>query len=197
MIEENLPVKRERTLDLAMFPAAQDAGSRQDLTQEVMTALITWSSTFGLDAWAGHTCYMYGKPYVTERGAQANAEKYQAYQGYTMRRVKGEELADLDLEHDDIVWECAVDRRDRSQPIIEYGVVTRRDIDGLAELTRRNVRRRPESKDLDDYEIELKAFDSLSYLPLWRNPNNMARVRAIRRAHLSAFPLQGYEMGER
>lgn len=192
MALEKVPPAKASFLDPSHLPARFDAGDHREVDLAQAQHLVAWAANFGLDAWADHVCMMYGAPYVTEKGAIANAEKYQAYQGYEMRRVKGEELQDLGLEPDDIVWECAVDRRDRSHPIVEYGVVHRADLHHLEEQARRNLRKDPANAGLDDYDLEVRLVDRLSYLPLYRNPNNIARVRAIRRAHLTAFPLQGY-----
>ena len=58
----------------ALVPFPKDGGSGQAVAPTMVHALAVWSSQYGLDPFAGPVIYYFGQPYVTERGAVANAQ---------------------------------------------------------------------------------------------------------------------------
>ena len=191
MTQEKLPAIRRATLDLATFPALQDAGDRRTITPAMLHALIQWSANYGLDPWQGHTCYMYGKPYVTEKGAMANAKRYTEYAGHACRLIPQADHEARGFGKEDMVWECTVWVRGLDHPVIEYGEVTEVELQMLKAQVERNVREEARNFGKSPAELERLVFERLQFLPLTKSPGKMARARAIRRAHLLAFPLKG------
>ena len=188
---ENQPTKdlHPSKLNLAMFPANQDAGDLSKVVPVMAVALIEWSKQYGLDAWAGHTCFMYGKPYVTERGAIANAQKSKDYRGFATIPVPDSSFTKLGYPDALVMWLCSISRGGWPEVIAEYGVVTQTEINELKAKTQRNLLRDPRNQHLSPQELETLLNEKLSYLPLFRIPSTMARTRAIRRAHLVAFAI--------
>ncbi len=177
-------------LDLAMFPGAKDAGDYHEITPLAAQALITYAERYGLDAWAGHVSYMYGKPYITEKGAMANAEKHKEYKGFSATMTTKEERKALDLKPDDLAWTCNVYRSDRDHPTIEYGIVYDWELQELQDQVSERLLREMKGREVDGPTHERMVLDKLSYLPLYRRPGHQAYIRAIKRAHLAAFALE-------
>ncbi len=184
-----LPAKRDIFLNLEMFPGAKDAGDYHQITPTQALGLITYAQRYGLDAWAGHVCYMYGKPYVTEKGAMANAEKSKAYKGFSATMTSKEEREALRLSKEDLSWSCTVYRSDRDKPATEYGIVYDSELQELHKQVSDRLLRDMRGKEVDAQTHERMVLEKLSYLPLYRRPGQQAYIRAIRRALLLAFPL--------
>lgn len=192
MTQKQLPATQDKSMMFRAFPANTDAGDRKAISIEAARALISWAAKYGLDAWANHACYMYGKPYVTEKGALANALGGKGYKGFTWRKLKGEELQELGAPDSVACWECSVFVEGYPNPIVEIGEVTQSELDTLRNRIRWSIAKEQSAERHSDQDIEAMTDDRLMYLPLWRTPSTMARARAIRRAHLLAFPLKGY-----
>ncbi len=184
-----LPAKRDISLNLEMFPGAKDAGDYHQVSATQAWALIAYAQRYGLDAWAGHVSYMYGKPYITEKGAMANAEKSKAYKGFSAVMAGKDERKGLNLKPDDLAWTCTVYRSDRDQQATEYGIVYDSELQELHKQVSDRLLRDMRGKEVDAPTHERMVMEKLSYLPLYRRPGHMAYIRAIRRAHLTAFPL--------
>jgi len=178
----------DKTRSLSMFPGKQDAGNRANITREAAIVLINWAKQYGLDAWSGHVCYMYGQPYIEERGALYNANRKKGYRGYSVQVVHEEEYALLGYPDAIAIWVCHVWLDGREASITEWGVVDKAEIDKLRRQVEATVRKEHEKAPLDENLIANIVADKLSYLPLCRSPSTQARTRAIRRAHLKAFP---------
>lgn len=192
MTQKQIAKPTDKTMMFRAFPALTDAGTRQSISIEAARALISWAAKYDLDAWAGHVCYMYGKPYVTEKGALANAMGGKGYKGFTWRKLKGEDLEELASPDVVACWECAVFVEGYPNPVVELGEVRQVELDMLKAQVMRNLAKEMSAERHSDQDIEALAEDRLIYLPLWRQPSQQARTRAIRRAHLVAFPLRGY-----
>lgn len=154
-------------LDMALFPAKDDAGDRKQITAQAAITLLVWAEGYGLDAWQGHVCYMHGKPYVTEHGAVANALKYPEYGGFALTPVSPDDLERKGFSPGSWVWECTVRAKGGEMSFSAYGEVTEEEVQRL-------VADNP---------------DKAQYLPIVKSPRKIAQARAIRRAHLLAFPL--------
>jgi len=141
----------------------------------------------------GHVAIMYGKPYLTEKGAVANAASSPDYNGYDVEHVPQKELKDHGLEREDIAWVCRVYTKGRDHPITELGVVTQVELTRLREKVIANLKRDKNTQNLTESALEFQADARLRYLPLYVHPGNQARVRAIRRAHTLAVPLKRQE----
>lgn len=178
----------DKTRSLSMFPARQDAGDRKFITRELAIALINWAKQYGLDAWSGHVCYMYGQPYIEERGALYNAGKKKSYQGYSIEVVPEAEYAELGYPEAIAIWKCNVFIKEHVGAITEWGVVDKAEIDKLRRGVEATVRKEHGPGAIDETLLQNIVADKLSYLPLCRAPSTQARTRAIRRAHLKAFP---------
>lgn len=163
-----LPVEK---LDLAIFPAKEDAGDRRAIDAARAIALITWAKGYGLDPWQGHVVYYFGKPYVTEKGAVTNARNYPDYSGFTLINVPPEDREARGFDRDGYVYECTIWIKGRDLPLVEYGEVGTEEID----------------------KCRAAYGDKAQFLPVVNFPGKIARSRAIRRAHLLAFPLKKVE----
>ncbi len=180
-------------LSMALFPAGQDAGDHRAITRQQALALIAWSGRYGLDAWAGHTCYMYGRPYVRVEGALYLGRRSESYRGYSVSPMGPEDRTLHGYALDDVVYECIVDDRLLDQGVREVGAVTEMERD-LAKLQcRTNAERDLAGKQATEAMIELETLRRQLTLPILRNPAQQAETRAIRRAHLRAYPLEGYQ----
>jgi len=67
-------------------------------------------------------------------------------------------------------------------------VVESSEIAKLKRQVEATVRKEHSQGTIDETLLQSIVADKLSYLPLCRAPSTMARTRAIRRAHLKAFP---------
>lgn len=179
----------DKTRSMSMFPGKQDAGDRRPITREAAIALINWAKQYGLDAWSGHVCYMYGQPYIQERGMLYHANRQKNYRGYSTLPVQEAHYIELGYPDAISVWECSVFLTGDRAPITEWGVVDKAEIDKLRRQVEASVRKEHQSGTIDETTIAMIVADKLSYLPLCRAPSTMARTRAIRRAHLKAYPI--------
>ena len=184
----------DKTRSLAMFPGKLDAGDRKPVSREGAIALINWAKQYGLDAWSGHVCYMYGQPYITERGVLYNSTKQRDYRGYSVEPIKESQYADYGYPDALAMWSCTVWIKDREHPICEWGVVDKSEIDKLKRQVEASVRKEHSAARIDETLLQNIVADKLSYLPLCRAPSTMARTRSIRRAHLKAYPFGPPEM---
>lgn len=178
----------DKTRSLSMFPGKQDAGDRRMISREAAIALINWAKQYGLDAWSGHCCYMYGQPYAEEKGVLYHCNGQKNYQGYMVTVVKEAQYEELGYKDAISVWECNVFVKGYVQPITEWGVVDNTEIMKLRRQVEVGVRKEHQAGTVDETTIQNLVTDKLSYLPLCRYPSTQARTRAIRRAHLKAFP---------
>ena len=158
----------EIKLPATMFPAAKDGGENKVLSIAQVEALIAWGKNYGLDAWQGHVLYMYGKPYVTERGAVANAQTYPEYNGFVTMSLDPDAREARGLARDGYAYLCAVYIKSREHPIEDFGEVSMEEIERAKE----------------------RYGEGVKFLPIFNSPAKMAYARAIRRAHLLAFPLK-------
>jgi len=178
----------DKTRSLAMFPGKQDAGDRRMISREAAIALINWAKQYGLDAWSGHCCYMYGQPYIEEKGVLYHANHQKTYRGYITIPIKEVDYAELGYPDAISIWECTVFLGGDWQPIREWGVVDNAEIMRLRRQVEVGVRKEHQAGTIDEATIQNLVTDKLSYLPLCRYPSTQARTRAIRRAHLKAYP---------
>lgn len=192
MTQKQLAKPTDKTMMFKAFPALTDAGDGHQITIEEARSLISWAAKYDLDAWAGHVCYMYSKPYVTEKGALANAQKDKRYRGFVYPSINDADIKALGYPDPIAAWACEVYIDGFPNPITEYGVVTQSELDILKVRMWRNIAKQQHAEKYSDQDIESIVLDRLMYIPLWRQPSTMARARAIRRAHLLAFPLKGY-----
>ncbi len=188
MSQQLTPELIDKTRSLSMFPGKQDAGDRRIISREAAIALINWAKQYGLDAWSGHVCYMYGQPYINERGVLYHANRQKAYRGYSISPVPQSQYADLGYPNALAIWECNVYLKDREGAITEWGVVEESEIAKLRRQVEAGVRKEHGQGTIDETLVQNIVADKLSYLPLCHAPSTMARTRAIRRAHLKAFP---------
>jgi len=188
MSQSYLPELVEKGKPMAMFPGKQDAGTRKFITKDAAVFLINWAKQYGLDAWSGHVCYMYEQPYIEEKGVLYHANHQKAYRGYSISPVPQSQYADLGYPNALAIWECNVYLKDREGAITEWGVVEEAEIEKLKRQVEASVRKEHGTGTIDETTIQNIVADKLSYLPLCRAPSTMARTRAIRRAHLKAFP---------
>ena len=152
----------------ALVPFTKDGGSGQAIAPVMAHALAVWSERYGLDPFAGQVIYYFGQPYVTEKGAIANACNSERYMGFSCSMLGPEEMKRMRLDPNcDIAYMCCVHIKDYKEPVVEYGEVRQTEID----------------------EASRKFGANAPFLPIVRFPVKMARARAIRRAHLIAFPL--------
>ncbi len=152
----------------ALVPFAKDGGSGTIVAPAVLEGLVAWSEQYGLDAYAGQTLVMYGQPYITEKGAVANAMRHPKYRGFSVALVATERMKEMKLDtSNDIAYECMVHMDGYHSPIVEYGEVTQAEVNAAM----------------------AKFGSNAPFLPLVKSPGKMARARAIRRAHLLAVPL--------
>ena len=96
----------------------------------------------------------------------------------------------LGLVTDDLAWTCSVLRSDRDLPIVEYGIVYDSELQELHKQVSERLLREMKGREVDAATHERLVLERLSYLPLYRRPGHQAYIRAIRRAHLAAFPLE-------
>ena len=152
---------------LTHFPARQDGANRQVLTLDQVRYLIEWARNAGLDAWKGHVCMYYGKPYVTISGRLANAFASGQFAYMNSWRANKDEKAELGYAQEDKVFFAEVKRRDMERPVQCWGVVTDQEV---------------------KQAIAKSGQDAL-YLPIVKSPQHLAEKRALARALDRAFPL--------
>ena len=176
MTQEHIPPQRSLIPPKApetreIIPFNRDGGTGESIAPDLVRALILYGQKYSLDPYAGELIYFYNQPYVTERGAVHNAIRSGKYRGHAISLVPPEERKAMGLGDQDIIYRCEVWVKGIEEPVVEFGEVTWKE--GQEALER--------------YK------DRAQYLPLVRSPGKMARARAIRRAHLLAFPLKGEE----
>ena len=193
MTQEIAQPTAKDTLNLHMFPARVDAGEGAEITQAAALALLVWAESYGLDAWAGHVCLMYGKPYVTMPGAIANASKHPDYAGCALRPMDKATRQALDLQEKDSAWIAQVWRKGIEHSFEAHGVVTAQERAQLRERMLANAKKDPRNMPKTDAEMEGLVNLRLSYIPIWTRPGMQAQARAVRRAHLLAYPIRGLE----
>jgi len=153
--------------EMAQFPIRIDAGDFREITPAAQIALIAWAEHYGLDAWAGHVVYYFGKPYVTADGYLWRAKTQPTFRGITTSWASAEVIKALRLLDIDYVWEaCVYDDRFR-EPIKAYGAVTAGEI----HAARESLKGKAET------------------LPIVRKPWGIAEKRAIRSALKLAYPI--------
>jgi len=154
--------------ELALAPFNLDGGDGKEITLDQARYLIAWSRRYDLDPFAGHTVFMFGKPYVTEKGALHWAQRKEGYRGFVWRPLRKDEYEEWGIPEDtEAAILCQVYCALRSEPVTEVGYVTHREI----------------------VELERKHGSKAQYLPIVKSPREQAKARAIRKAHLRAFPL--------
>ena len=164
-----IPPKAEATREIVPF--TRDGGTGELLAPDLVKALVLYGQKYSLDPYAGELIYFYNQPYVTERGAVHNAIRSGRYRGHAVSLVPAEERKAMGLADNDYVYRCEVWVKDVEEPVAEFGEVTWKEV----------------QEALERYK------DRAQYLPIVKSPGKMARARAIRRAHLLAFPLKGGE----
>lgn len=152
-----------------LIPFNRDGGTGEVLAPDLVKALILYGEKYGLDPFGGELIYYFGQPYVTERGAVHNAIRSGQYRGHALSLVTPEERKAMGLGDQDIAYRCEVWVKGVEQPVVEFGEVTDKEV----------------REALERYK------DRAQYLPIVKSPGKQARARAIRRAHLLAFPLKG------
>lgn len=167
MTQQHSLLPREREKPKGLVPFDRDGGDRKLLLPDQLQALIAWSERYNLDPWAGHVILYYGKPYVTEKGAMAWARRHKEYRGHALSLVPLQECKAMGLGDQDIAYRCEVFVASLDHPVVEFGEVRWEEVQ----------------------EAISKWKEDAYYLPLVKAPGKMARARAIRRAHLLAFPL--------
>jgi len=159
--------QERRGLSLSIAPFATDGGDGKPIPREKAEHLVRWAHLYALDPWAGHVIIMYGRPFITAEGALARARANPRYEGYTLRALEEAEKEELGVPKDAWAYECAVIVKGDRHPIVEWGVVTREEVE----------------------EAKARAGERARFLPIVKAPWAQAQARAIRRAHLRAFPL--------
>jgi len=167
----------------------RDAGDAHPLTGEQIRLALWFAQTYNLDPYQGQVAIMYGRPYLTERGAVANAARNPDYNGHDLEHVPQADLEGLNLTREDVAWICRVYHKGREHPTTDIGVVTHQELVELRGKVFRNLRSEQRSQNLTDAALEQQVDQRLRYLPLYTTPGKMAMARAVRRAHTLAFPL--------
>lgn len=174
MTEGHIPPQRSLPLPKPpetreIIPFNRDGATGEILAPDLVRALVLYGQKYGLDPYAGELIYYYGQPYVTEKGAVHIAVRSGRYRGHAVSIVPPEERKAMGLQDGDMAYRCEVWVKDVEQPVVEFGEVTAREVQ----------------------EVQERYKDRAQYLPIFKFPGKMARARAIRRAHLLAFPLKG------
>ena len=167
MTQQHSLISREGAKPKELVPFDRDGGDRKLLLPDQVQALVTWAERYDLDPWAGQVILYYGKPYVTERGAMAWARRHKEYRGHALSLVPPQECKAMGLGEQDIVYRCEVFVAGLDRPVVEFGEVRWEEVQ----------------------EAISKYKEDAYYLPIVKAPGKQARARAIRRAHLLAFPL--------
>ena len=155
------------------FPSRTDAGTYKEITADQARFLVSWAKAYGLDAWLGHVCFIFGKPYFQVSGRIFNAHRSRMFGGMATRPLGEEAVTHAGFKPGDYVWEAEVWRKDWDRPVVELGVVTQEEIERLKQ-------EKPESA---------------RFLPVVKVPSLMAEKRALARALDRAFPL-GLDLAE-
>lgn len=155
-------------LNRTHFPGLVDGGDGKELQATAAAFLVRYATAYGLDAWQGHVVLFFGQPFVTEKGAIANAQKYgKLYRGFNAYPMTPLRLEQHGKPSGTYGWECEVLQQGRA-PLHEWGFVEPEEISTL----------------------KIKFGARAQFLPIVKHPGTMARARAVRRAHILAFPLQ-------
>lgn len=185
LLSQKAPETRE------IIPFNRDGGTGEIMAPDLVRALVLYGQKYGLDPYAGELIYYYGQPYVTERGAVHNAVRSGQYGGHALTIVPPEERKAMSLEDGDMAYRCEVFIKGVAQPVIEFGEVTAKELAAVQEQVKLAVARDRDFRETTPAQQEREIIRRLQFLPLMKSPGKMARARAIRRAHLLAFPLKG------
>ena len=196
MTQEHIPPQRSLITPRAeapreIIPFDRDGATGEVLGPDLVRALILYGQRYGLDPYAGELIYYRGLPYVTERGAVHNAVRSQRYRGHAVSIVPPEERKAMGLQDGDIAYRCEVWVKDVAEPIVEFGEVTAAELEQTKTQVASAVARDRDFRETTPAQQERETLRRLQFLPLMKSPGKMARARAIRRAHLLAFPLKG------
>jgi hypothetical protein len=76
---------------------------------------------YELDPFLGELIPYQGNPYVTIDGRIRIADRHPAYDGFQWLGIEPWELESLKPAKEEVIWKCAVYRKDRRFPIVAYG----------------------------------------------------------------------------
>lgn len=93
----------------------------KDCNQAQALEVARIAVAYKLDPFLDELIPYQGKPYITFRGALRIAEEHEQYDGYDHGPVTSSEDAALRQYDDEVIWKCAVYRKDRSRPTVAYG----------------------------------------------------------------------------
>lgn len=93
----------------------------KDCSPEQARTIARIAIAYGLDPLLEELIPYQGRPYLTFDGRIRIADQHEQYDGYDHGPVLGDELKALRPVGDEVVWKCAVYRKDRSRPTVAYG----------------------------------------------------------------------------
>lgn len=100
-----------------------DLGSKAALTVQQQRALVDYARHYGLDAYRGHVCIMYGKPYIGIDGYLYKANKSKRPYRMPSRPMTDEERTQYQVGDKDIAWLCELDTLAPASYHIGIGIV--------------------------------------------------------------------------
>lgn len=149
------------------FPAKTDGGTGMMISPTEARFLVGWAKEYGLVAWLGHVCFMYGKPYVQIAGRIYNAHSTGEFRGYECYPMTDRRKREAGIPEDAWAWRAEVYRKGGEHPFVDYGVVTQEEVE----------------------KAKRDHGEKAGYLPIVKSPSLMAEKRALARALERAFPL--------
>lgn len=113
----------------------RDLETGSKLTPAEISLLLGFAEVSGLDAYRGHVCMMYGRPYPTLEGLEYRARNLKVPYSRTGRPLEDRELLALGYLTEDIGWLSTVTRLDTGEVFEGLGFVTMAE---RAELSKRD-----------------------------------------------------------
>jgi len=158
--------------ELALVPP-RDLGTNELLTPELIQALVSYATHYGLDPGRGHVCLMYGKPYITIDGYLYHAHESKEEYKLASRPLTPAERQTYQVPEGAHAWVSEVIMADGKKSFIGLGVVTQ---DEMTELAKGKP-------------------GQLRSPVVARHPWQMAQKRAEWQSLRRAFPIGGPEEG--
>ncbi len=146
----------------------EDIGEKKLLSPEDRLGLIQYAAIYGLDAFLGHVCLMYGEPYITAEGYFYNAKRSNKKFSLASMPMSDAQRIVYQAPQGSFAWLCFVKSEQMTEPVLGIGIVT-------AEELTEEARGKP---------------GQLRYPVVAAHPTLMAQKRAEWQALRRAFPLE-------
>jgi hypothetical protein len=130
----------EKALSTPSFLPAKDLGSNQELTEYQVLALVSYAKQYGLDAYRGHVCLMYGKPYIQLDGYLYHAKQTKEPYHLGSRPMTPTERTAYQLLEGDHGWISEITKIVNNAYFIGIGIVTKEELEAKSDKNPNQLR---------------------------------------------------------